>query len=309
MCSSGSLPPPSPSSRRRSSKIRRPPRVSDFYLSCSAAPSASSTSWSRRRTPADIFGSFPAGFIPSTLHLPIGITLRSLLSFSSPSRFGWGSAIESLRWAYIVLAALQIGAVVASGSRAGTALVIAELVVVIVLAYLRNRQKAFLYSAALALLLSLLFISAAGTGLVAKKLQEHDQLAVRREINKSSLEMIRERPFTGWGLDTYVPVYPMFAHYDDGTFVNRAHNDWLQWTAEGGIFFSGLMLIIFLWSIVPALRSGWGIGVIAICLHAAVDYPFARFGVCGWYFALVAMLAVCRERPSTKRLTYRRSAA
>jgi len=36
---------------------------------------------------------------------------------------------------YLVLAALQVGAVVASGSRAGTALVLAELVLVVVLAY------------------------------------------------------------------------------------------------------------------------------------------------------------------------------
>ncbi len=144
-------------------------------------------------------------------------------------------------------------------------------------------------------MLSVCFVYAAGFDTMVKKLQQHDQLSVRREINKSSLAMIRERPLTGWGLDAYVPVYRMFARYDDGSIVNRAHNDWLEWTAEGGIFFSGLMLIVLLWSVRPALRSGWGIGVIAICLHAIVDYPFARFGVCGWYFALIAMLAVCPE--------------
>jgi hypothetical protein len=86
----------------------------------------------------------------------------------------------------------------------------------------------------------------------------------------------------------------MFARYDDGTYVNRAHNDWLQWAAEGGIFFAGAMLVVVLWSIRPAIRSGWGIGLIAICLHALVDYPFARFGVCSWYFCLVGMLLAMR---------------
>jgi hypothetical protein len=51
------------------------------------------------------------------------------------------------------------------------------------------------------------------------------------------------------------------------------------------------MLVIFVWSIRPALDSIWGVGLIAICLHAAVDYPFARLGVCSWYFALVPMFA------------------
>jgi O-antigen ligase len=200
---------------------------------------------------------------------------------------------------YIILGALQIGAVVASGSRAGTALVGLELVVVVLFAFARHRNKNLLFGVSLAIVLSVLFVYAAGFNEVIAKLQQTDQLQVRRDIDKSSLAMIGERPLTGWGLDTYVPVYRMFALYDDGTWVNRAHNDWLQWTAEGGIFFAGLMLVVFIWSVRPAIRSVWGIGLIAVCLHALVDYPFARFGVCAWYFALVAMLAVSdvkRER-------------
>ena len=202
---------------------------------------------------------------------------------------------RSIQVPFLVLAGLQIGAVVASGSRAGTALVLAELLVVVALAYSRRRDTKLLFGATLAIGLSLVFIYAAGFDVVIGKLQQNDQLNVRRNINLSSLDMIKERPFTGWGLETYVPVYRMFARYDDGTFVNRAHNDWLQWAAEGGVFFAGLMLVIFVWSIRPAIRSVWGIGLLAICLHALVDYPFARLGVCGWYFALVAMLAARKE--------------
>ncbi len=205
---------------------------------------------------------------------------------------------------YLVLSGLQIGAVVASGSRAGSALVIAELVVVMVIAYLRNRNKTFLYAAASALLLSILFAYAAGLNRLSHKLEQRDQLAVRRDINRSSMAMIRERPLTGWGLGTYVPVYRMFARYDDGTYVNRAHNDWFEWTAEGGVLFSGFMLAVFVWSVRPAIRSVWGIGLIAVCLHAVVDYPFARLGVCGWYFALLGMLAATKklERGKTDRI-------
>ena len=189
---------------------------------------------------------------------------------------------------------LQIGAVVASGSRAGALLVILELLVVIALCYGRNRDKKLLLGAALAIALSLVFIYAAGFQTLITKLQQNDVLAVRRNIDRSSLAMIHDRPLAGWGLDTYVPVYRMFARYDDGTFVNRAHNDWLEWACDGGIFFSGVMLLVLVWSIRPAIRSGWGIGLIALCIHALVDYPFARLGVCGWYFCLLGMLAAAR---------------
>jgi hypothetical protein len=55
------------------------------------------------------------------------------------------------------------------------------------------------------------------------------------------------------------------------------------------------MLVVFFWSLRPAIRSIWGLGVVAVGLHALVDYPFARFGVCGWYFALLGILALWRE--------------
>jgi hypothetical protein len=55
------------------------------------------------------------------------------------------------------------------------------------------------------------------------------------------------------------------------------------------------MLAVFFWSLRPAIRSIWGLGVVAVALHALVDYPFARFGVCGWYFALLGVLALWRE--------------
>ena len=197
---------------------------------------------------------------------------------------------------YILCAGVQIGAVVASGSRAGALLVILELLALIALSYGRNRDKKLLLGAALAIALSMVFIYAAGFETLITKLQQNDVLAVRRNIDRSSFAMIQERPLAGWGLDTYVPVYRMFARYDDGTFVNRAHNDWLEWACDGGVFFSGVMLLVLIWSIRPAIRSGWGIGLIALSIHALVDYPFARLGVCGWYFCLLGMLAAARVR-------------
>ena len=205
---------------------------------------------------------------------------------------------------FLLLAALQVGATAAASTRSGLALVIAEVLVVAALCYRRQPQPAIALAAGATLVLSLAFVFIAGFEGVAAKLGG-DQLLVRRDFNKSSLAMIEQKPLTGWGMGAYRYVYPKFARFDDTTYVNQAHNDWLEWTAEGGIFFTALMLIVFVWSIAPAVRSIWGIGLIALCLNAAVDYPFARLGVCGWYFALAGMLAAQISRKSSTPQRFR----
>ncbi len=115
--------------------------------------------------------------------------------------------------------------------------------------------------------------------------------------------MIKARPLTGWGLGSYVPVYKAFALYDDGTWVNQAHNDYLEWAAEGGIPFACIMLVLIVWSVRPSLNSIWGVGLLAMCLHATVDYPFARLGTCCWYFALpVCSLRIKLTAPIPNRI-------
>lgn len=201
---------------------------------------------------------------------------------------------------YLLLAAVQLGSIAACGSRTGIVLLLLELIAFLCLLFLRRREKPLLVAGTALIVLSILFVFAAGFGTVAQKFGRSDQLAVRRDIYRSTFAMIREHPLTGWGLDTFVPVYRQFALYDDGSFVNRAHSDWLQWTAEGGIFFTAFPLAVFVWSFRPAVRSLWGLGVLALCLHAAVDYPFARLGVCGWYFAIIGMLAGGRRESNSR---------
>jgi O-antigen ligase len=239
----------------------------------------------------DVFGTFAyynnfAQFIELTLPVTLWEGLRH----------------REIRLPYMLLAALQVGAVVSSPSRAGAVLVLAELVIVLFLAWFRRRQSMSIAVLAIALGLSAGFSYIAGFQQVMQKFERHDQLANRRLINRSSVDMIRERPFTGWGLGAYASVYKMFALYDDGTWVNQAHNDYLEWAAEGGIPYACLMLLLMVWSVRPAVRSVWGIGLLAFCLHALVDYPFARLGTCAWYFVLAAMLAVHNgEVPERRR--------
>jgi O-antigen ligase len=103
--------------------------------------------------------------------------------------------------------------------------------------------------------------------------------------------MIASRPWVGFGLGTFTAVYPAYALFDMGNRVEHAHNDWLEWAAEGGIPYAGVWMALAIWAVRPAVRSVWGIGVLGCFLHGVVDYPFARFGISAWTFALIGMLA------------------
>ena len=73
--------------------------------------------------------------------------------------------------------------------------------------------------------------------------------------------------------------------------MDHAHNDWLEWAADGGIPYALAWLVVAVSVVKPAARSVWGWGVIAVFLHAFVDYPFARFGVSAWTMALIGALS------------------
>ena len=92
----------------------------------------------------------------------------------------------------------------------------------------------------------------------------------RLQFAISTLHMIAVHPWIGWGLGCWPAAYPAFATFDPGAIVNQAHCDWLQWTAEGGLPVGLAMLSLALWGLRPAIRSIWGIGVIAVLVHAAV---------------------------------------
>ncbi len=51
---------------------------------------------------------------------------------------------------------------------------------------------------------------------------------------------------------------------------------------------------------VPAVRSVWGIGILAVFLHALVDYPFVRFGLMAWNFALIGALSAASVREGSR---------
>jgi len=194
---------------------------------------------------------------------------------------------------YCVTAALLLASVVAGGSRMGTILCLLEVVVVPLVAL--SQRLISLRTAARVLLLSLSTLvvlgAVAGWDVIWKRLQEEHPYALRQNFLLSSLEMIRERPLHGFGLGTWSEVYPGFARFDDGLFANQAHNDWAQWAAEGGIPFLLLLVGVAGVAIRPAFRSLWGLGLLSVFLHCAIDYPMQqRPALAAFFFALLGVL-------------------
>jgi O-antigen ligase len=125
----------------------------------------------------------------------------------------------------------------------------------------------------------------------------------RLQFAISTLHMIAAHPWIGWGLGCWPAVYPAFATFDPGPIVNQAHCDWLQWTAEGGLPVGIAMLSFALWAIRPAIRSIWGVGVIAILVHATFDYPFSRPAIGAWPILILSMAAASQPGTNPEFLT------
>ena len=171
------------------------------------------------------------------------------------------------RWLFGMIAAVLYASVVAGTSRAGSILVTLELLFLVVVLKFSPR----LVGALVALAVGLGFV--VGWGALYDRLRLPDPYAGRREVAAASVEMCRAKPLKGHGLGTFTLVYPAYAQKDLGAFVNAAHNDWLEWTADGGAPMLLLMLIIAGGAASLVKRVPWAVGVPVVFLHGLIDFP------------------------------------
>ena len=123
--------------------------------------------------------------------------------------------------------------------------------------------------------------------------------------------MIPVHPWFGSGLGTWPSEYPGFATGDSGLYVNAAHNDWAQWASEGGYPFLLFMAVFAILLVKPSLESVWGLGVLAVLIHAFVDYPLQDPALAFLWFALVGGLTALhfgREPAGSRRRSARPAA-
>jgi len=191
-------------------------------------------------------------------------------------------------WAAVPAA--MYASVIASASRAGTIVATLEVIVVMAILWRRGRASGRAVGVSLAAIAGfcILFTLVVSPEAVWARFQIGD--AMRPELDAASLRMITAHPLVGVGLGAWPTVYPHYAAVDFGVFVNQAHCDWLEWTAEGGIPFGIMMAGLFAWTVRAAFRSVWGLGAVAVFLHALVDYPFSRPALASWVIVIIAML-------------------
>jgi O-antigen ligase len=202
------------------------------------------------------------------------------------------------RWAFSLMSAMLFAAVIATASRAGVALAMLEGALIFVLAWRRGlvSGRTLVVTLTPVAALGLVLTLVVGFENVWSRFHESSPYALRGKLAASSVEMIRSRPLTGYGLGTWATVYPEFATFDNGHYVNQAHNDWLQWTAEGGVFFGLALALLAGGASILAWRTLWGVGVFFVFLHSWIDYPTGEPVIGAILFVLIgAMIAAGRR--------------
>lgn len=191
-------------------------------------------------------------------------------------------------------------AVVASASRAGVILIVAELFATLLIMLFRRKIPvtiAFSITGILALLLAAASLIA-GPERILAHFQERNPYSVRKQLTLSTIKMVAEKPWIGAGMGTWRIRYPRFATFDNSLLANEAHNDWVQWASEGGIPFALLMALLVAGVAKPSVESVWGLGVLAVMIHSFIDYPTREPAVGLVWFALAGTASVWqRERP------------
>jgi len=240
---------------------------------------------------------FSSGYPDVYATFPNRNNYAQFVEIALPIALWWAQRRGRHSWSYALAAGVLYASVVGSASRAGTIMCTAELVVLLgfgLFSSLRHRKgwtlRATVSVFALIPFLVVVFTLAVGWQRVWQRFQDRDPFEGRREFLVAAIDMAKQRPLVGFGLDTFPEVYQRFAMVDFEVYANHAHNDWAEFAADGGIPFLLLVSIPFAAAVPIAIRRPWGIGLIAVMLHACVDYPFPRPAVSGWMFAMLALL-------------------
>jgi O-antigen ligase len=253
-------------------------------------------------SPGTVYGLFPSGYHdfvmgPIVYHTHFAVFVETILPIALV--LALGEAKES--YTFLGVSAVLLAALVVSASRAGLLIGFGEVLGVLLLLHLRkgNGGRRIRFATLTLAVATGVLTLIVGFETASARFSSEPLTAGRIQFAVSTLHMIAAHPWVGWGLGSWPAVYPAFATFDPGVIVNQAHSDWLQWTAEGGLPVGLAMLCLALWGLRPAIRSIWGIGVLAVLIHALFDYPFSRPAVGGWPILVLSMAAV---HQSTKNL-------
>jgi O-antigen ligase len=202
-------------------------------------------------------------------------------------------------WLYFTAAGIIYASVIASQSRAGAAIATLEILILLAVNLLRKRARGDAPKARRSVAAAIVVAIAGGVvgwSAVLDRFKVRDLFEYRREFLQSTLRMIHDRPWFGFGLGSWPLVYPRYAFIDPGLVANHAHNDWVEWASDGGIVFALLIGLVALRALWISIELPWGIGTIAVFAHAAVDFPFQRPPLLIAVLMTLALMEIEHER-------------
>ena len=188
------------------------------------------------------------------------------------------------------LLALLIGmaGLLVSLSRTGIALGVAGVVAALWLGTRSRPPTTRLVIVCLALAIAVMPLAQLGTDALQRRFEssadDFTSPGSRGTLWHDTLDLARAFPVLGSGFGTFAAIYPKFRSPEVRYFNAHAHNDLLQFAAEGGAI--GLLLLLALLAslgrrLFAALRGEYGalaigaaVGLSAGLLHALIDFNF-----------------------------------
>ena len=260
-----------------------------------------------------------AGWMVMVVSLSLGELCRRTASLGTARLPDWRARILWLSSAEASKAILLAGAVacmsvalVLTLSRSGIAAFAVALVVMglFVRRHDGSARSKFALGAYLSILV-LIGIVAAGAGAIVQRFAAANwtELGDRRTAWTIALDMARDFPVTGTGINTFGYLSPVYTKNALPVHYGEAHNDYLQLAAEGGLLV-GIPIAIALWLIVINVRqrfrdvdrsgywvrAGAATGVAAMAFQEIVDFSL-QVPANALCFAMLLALAIHAPRP------------
>lgn len=223
----------------------------------------------------------------------------ALMELILPLALWGGMRAKGRTWVYFTAAGIIYASVIASVSRAGAVIATVEIIILLIANLVRRRGRTEAPKGRLTIAVTVLVAIAGGVvgwSAVLERFNVRDLFEYRREFLQSTLRMIHDRPWFGFGLGSWPLVYPRYAFIDPGAVANHAHNDWAEWAADGGLIFALLIGVVALRGLWLSIELPWGIGTLAVFTHAAVDFPFQRPPILIAVIMVLAVMEIEHER-------------
>jgi O-antigen ligase len=260
-----------------------------------------------------------AGWMVMVVSLSLGELCRRTASLATERLPDWRARVlwlSSPEASKVILLAAAVAcmsvALVLTLSRSGIAAFAVALIVMGL--FVRRHHGSARHKFALGAYLSILVligIVAAGAGAIVQRFAAANwtELGDRRTAWTIALEITRDFPITGTGINTFGYLSPVYTRNELPVNYSEAHNDYLQLAAEGGVLV-GVPFVVCLWLIARNVRqrfrdadrtaywvrAGAATGVAAMAFQEIVDFSL-QVPANALCFAMLLAIAIHAPRP------------